>query len=177
MFWILFVMGAIVAVVLALVAGGFATPRDHAVARAAFLPVSLPDVWTTIRDVGKYGEWRDELDDATIVDTDPPQVRLRETTSSGSMTFGITAESAPTQMTARILDEDLAFSGAWTWQLEPASGGTRVVITERGSVGNPVFRFIGAHFIGHTRSIDRYLKGLGARHGVANLVIGDAEPV
>ena len=174
MYWILFVMSAIVAVVVALIVGGLATPRDHAVARAIELPVQPDVVWTTIRDIAQYSDWRHELDGADVVDTDQPQPRWRETTSRGSMTFGITVDEPPRRMSARILDDDLPFTGEWCWSIEPSGDGTRVTLTEQGSVPNPVFRFIGAHFLGHTRSIDRYLKGLAARHGVPHPEIQDA---
>jgi uncharacterized membrane protein len=177
MYWILFVMSAIVAVVVALIVGGLATPRDHAVARAIALPVASETVWTTIRDLDRYDEWRHQLDSVQVVDTDQPQPRWRETTSRGSITFGITMDEPPHRMTARILDDDLPFTGEWNWSVEPTSDGTRVVITERGRVANPVFRFISAHFLGHTRSIDRYLKELAARHGTPHIDIQDARAV
>ena len=169
-------MGAIVALVLALVAGGLATPREHVVARVARLPASLGDVWATIRDVARYAEWRHELETADVVDATQPQLRWRETTTRGSITFGLTAEDAPRRMVARILDDDLPFTGEWSWQLVPDGDGTRVTITERGSVGNPIFRFIAAHLMGHTKSIDRYLRGLAERHGAPHIVIDDGTP-
>jgi hypothetical protein len=51
-----------------------------------------------------------------------------------------------------------------------------VTITERGSVLNPIYRFIGAHFIGYTRSLDRYLASLAAHHGAPDSAIADATP-
>ncbi len=173
MYWILFVMAAVVAVGLALVAGGLATPRDHVVARTTVLDATPENVWTTIRDVARYAEWRHELDTADIVDTDQAQPRWRETNSRGSITFGVTTEDAPRRLVARILDDDLPYTGEWCWQLEPIGNGTRVTITERGSVSNPVFRFISAHVLGHTTSIDRYLRGLAERHSTHNVIIGD----
>ncbi|MBL0173216.1 MAG: SRPBCC family protein [Gemmatimonadaceae bacterium] len=170
-------MSAMVAVVLALVVGGLATPRHHTVSRSMTLPVASEVVWAAIRDVARYGEWRQELEDADLVDTDQPQVRWRETTTRGSITFGVVHEEAPHRMVARILDDDLPFTGEWTWQLAPAGNSTRVSITERGSVGNPVFRFISAHFLGHTKSIDRYLRSLAQRFDTHDVTIDDGTPV
>lgn len=176
MYWILFIMSAIVAVILALIVGGLATPRHHAVARATTLPVGPEAVWNVIRDVARYAEWRHDLERADLVDTDQPQTRWRETTTRGSITFGVSTDDAPHRLVARILDEDLAFTGEWTWQLHRDGDGTRVTITERGSVGNPIFRFIGAHFIGHTKTIDRYLQALAARLGAPDVILADAPP-
>ena len=93
------------------------------------------------------------------------------------MAFGITVDESPTRMSARILDDDLPYTGEWTWHVQPTSDGTRVTITERGSVGNPLFRFISTHVMGHTKSIDGYLRALCAHHGHAHAIINDATPM
>lgn len=176
MLWILFVMGTIVAIVLAIIVGGLATPREHTVARSIVLPVSMDRVWQTIHDVGNYNAWRHELEDAEIVDTNQPQLRWRETSTRGSVTFGVTADEPPQRFAARILDEDLPFSGEWTWRLDTDGSTTRVSITERGAVGNPLFRFFAAHVMGYTKSLDGYLSALAAHLGSPNVTITDAKP-
>jgi uncharacterized membrane protein len=176
MYWILFVMAAIAAVVVAVIVGGLVTPRDHSVARAVVIPASAESVWATIRDFARYDEWRNELEGAEVVDTDQPQPRWRETSTRGSVTFGVTHDEAPLRLVVRILDEDLPFTGEWTWELRTEGAGTRVTITERGSVPNPLFRFIAAHFVGYTRSLDAYLRALAARHQAPNVMIIDATP-
>jgi hypothetical protein len=176
MLWILFVMGAIVAVVVSLIVGGLVTPRDHVVARAVSVPTTVSATWQTVRDFSRYIEWRDELENAAVVDLEQSQPRWRETTTRGSVTFGVIIDQPPHRMSARILDDDLPFTGEWTWSLIADDVGTRVTITERGSVGNPVFRFIAAHFLGYTRSLDGYLRALARHHGVTNAIIEDARP-
>ncbi|HMA23731.1 MAG TPA: hypothetical protein VKP00_07045, partial [Gemmatimonadaceae bacterium] len=42
---------------------------------------------------------------------------------------------------------------------------SRVTIVERGSVYNPLFRFVSRFFMGHTATIDAYLRALGKRFG------------
>lgn len=177
MYWILFVMGAIVAVVVAILVGGLVTPRTHVASRAVTFRATPDRVWQTIHDVANYGEWRNELEDVSVVDSEQPQLRWRETSTRGSVTFGVTLDEPPRRFAARILDDDLPYSGEWTWQLDADGDGTRVTITERGEVGNPIFRFIGAHLIGYTRSIDTYLKGLALHLGDARATIRDAAPV
>lgn len=177
MYWILFVMGAIVAVVFAILVGGLVTPRSHIASREITLRATPDVVWSTIHDVASYGDWRHELEDVSVVDSEQPQLRWRETTTRGSVTFGVTVDEPPRRFGARILDDDLPYSGEWTWQLDADGDGTRLTITERGDVGNPVFRFIGAHLIGYTRSIDTYLKGLARHLGDARAIIRDAAPV
>ena len=163
MYWILFVMGAMVAVVFAILVGGLVTPRKHVASRSISLRAAPELVWSTVHDVARYAEWRHEIEDSSVVDTEQPQLRWRETSTRGSVTFGVVVDEPPHRLTARILDDDLPSAGEWTWQVVAAADGTRVTITERGEIGNPIVRFFGAHFIGYTRSIDMYLKAL-ARH-------------
>jgi uncharacterized protein YndB with AHSA1/START domain len=111
MYWILFVMGTMVAVVLALVVGGLATPREHTVTRSIVVPAPPDAVWAVIRDFARYKEWRHELEYADVVTESAGQPQWRETTTRGSITYGVTMDEPPHRMVARILDDDLPFSG------------------------------------------------------------------
>ena len=44
----------------------------------------------------------------------------------------------------------------------PEGSGTRLTITERGEVYNPVFRFMSRFVFGHTASLDRFAESLRA---------------
>lgn len=173
MFWILLVMGLLVAVVAALVIGGIVTPRTHVASRSVTVPGDVETVWRVIRDVRAYASWRPELLESVASIGDEGE-EWREATRGQSVRFGVTADEPPHRFAARILDDDLPYSGEWTWELAPASvDTTRVTVTERGEVGNPVFRFIGAHLIGHTATIDNYLRALAIRLGSATAAITD----
>ena len=50
-----------------------------------------------------------------------------------------------------------------TFELAAAGTGTRLTITERGEVYNPLFRVMSRFILGHTATIDRYLADLRAR--------------
>ncbi|MEI6739417.1 MAG: SRPBCC family protein [Gemmatimonadaceae bacterium] len=176
MYWILFVMGAIAALVIALLVGGLVTPRVHTLARTVVVPRAAAETWAVIREVGRYADWRHDLEFAEVVDTDQPQPRWRETSTRGSVTFGITRDVAPTTMVAVILDEDLPIEGEWTWTVTPEGDGTRVTITERGSIKNPIIRFIAAHLLGYHRSMDTYLRALAQHLGVARPEPVDGTP-
>ena len=169
-------MGGIAAVIIALLVGGLATPAHHEVARAVVIGANIDRVWDTVRAVERYAAWRDDLRESIAVDTGQPQPRWRETSRRGSMTFGIVHEDPPRTFTARVLDDDLPFSGEWRWQLEPEAQGVRVSITESADVTNPVFRFLGAHVFGFTRTIDTYLGALARHHGSDGVTIVDARP-
>ena len=173
MYWILFVMGTVVAIVAAVLVGGLVTPRAHVVSRAVTLGAAPVAVWSVVRDVARYAEWRTEVRSVDIVSDAASRLEWRETTSRGSVTFGATVDEAPREFAARILDEDLGYTGAWSWSVHAHGPGSRLVLTERGEVGNVLFRFVAAHLIGHQRSIDRYLQQLATTLGEPDARIVD----
>jgi uncharacterized protein YndB with AHSA1/START domain len=165
MYWILFVMALMASIVIAMIVGGLATPRAHTVSKSVVLAAPLNDVWLTIRTVSAYATWRSDLEDVELIDTAQSHVRWREMSTRRSMALGIVAEEAPHRLVVRILDEDLPFSGEWEWALRADGASTQVTVTERGEIGNPIFRLIGTYFIGHSKSIERVLGDLARRHG------------
>jgi hypothetical protein len=164
-YWILLVMSLLVSLVIAVVVGGLATPRQHIASRAIVLKASPDTVWPLIRNVSAYADWRDDIQSVHVDTTDAGVTRWTEVGRSGSISYVAVADEAPSRFTARIADEDLSYSGEWQYVLTASDGGTRVVISEHGEVGNPIFRFVGTHFIGFTRTIDSYLGDLAAQLG------------
>lgn len=81
------------------------------------------------------------------------------------MTYEAVVWEAPTHLVANIADKGLPFGGSWDYKLEPEGSGTRITITENGEVYNPLFRFVSRYMMGHTATIDKYLKSLSARLG------------
>lgn len=166
-------MGTVVAVATALVMGGLVTPRAHTASRRMVVRAPLDLVWRTVRDVASYSTWRPELTES-VASTGDDGPEWRESTRRHSMRFGVTADEPPHRFGARVLDDDLPFTGEWSWTLEPAGEGTRVTITARGEIGNPIVRFIATHMRGHTAAIDAYLAALAVRVGDAGARIEDA---
>ncbi len=174
MYWILFVMGAIAALAIALIVGGLVTARSHVAAREVTLRVPVDRAWAVVRDVSRYADWRPELDSSELLDDDAGLERWRENSPAGSVTFGIIEDVAPTAFGARMLDEDVSLRGEWRWQLSEVDGTTRVRLTEHGEIGNPIARFVAAHMTGHTHAIDRYLRNLAVHLGQPEAHIGDS---
>jgi hypothetical protein len=92
-------------------------------------------------------------------------LRWREVGGDGTITYERTEEQRPRRLVSRIADETLPFGGSWTYDLAPEGGGTRVTITERGYVTNPLFRFMARFVFGHHRTQEEFLRGLGRRFG------------
>lgn len=165
MYWILFVMATLVSLVLAVVVGGLATPRKHIATRVITLKAPPETVFAIIHDVASYPDWRDDIHSVHVDVRNDATMRWTEVGTNGSVTYEATSDHPPFHFTARIADQDLNYSGEWRYTLTPAGTGTRVSIAEHGEVGNPIFRFIGTHIMGFTRSIDAYLRNLALQLG------------
>jgi hypothetical protein len=96
----------------------------------------------------------------TVEPTAGALTRWREHTGSESLGFEMNSSSPPTRLVTRITDEGIPFGGGWTFELAPARDGTSLTITERGSVYNPLFRFVSRFVMGHTKTIDEYAADL-----------------
>src|SRR5262249_3112657 len=86
--------------------------------------------------------------------------------SNGTITYVTDLFEPPRRLIARIADENLAFGGSWEYRVEPAGAtASTITIIERGSVYNPIFRFVSRFLMGHTATIDAYLRALGRKFG------------
>jgi hypothetical protein len=114
---------------------GLLLPREHVAPRSAVVPAPPDAVFALV---------------AARV-----EVSGRE-----RVTFEIVERRSPDRLVTRIADPDLPFSGTWTFELAPEGPGTRVTITERGEIYNPVFRALARFAFGYTASMDACLSDL-----------------
>ena len=152
-------VGLLVALVLLLIAIGYALPIGHVATREARLAAPPERVFGVLRDVEKFPTWRSAVKSVDVLST-TPALRWRER-GDNDITFEMETAEAPTKMVTRIADRTLPFGGSWTYELSPQDGGTRLVITENGEVYNPLFRLMSRFVFGHTATIDKFLEDLG----------------
>jgi hypothetical protein len=155
------VVGVLVALVLLLIAIGYALPIGHVATRETRLPAPPERVFSVLGDVEKFPTWRSDVKSVEVL-ARTPVLRWREH-GDNDITFQMETLEAPGKIVTRIADKTLPFGGSWTYELSPQDGGTRLVITENGEVYNPLFRFMSRFVLGHTATIDKYLEDLG-RH-------------
>jgi hypothetical protein len=156
-------VGAILLLVACVVAIGALLPKHHVVSRSATYRATAEKLYALI--AGPQN-WRPEvLREESVLDAGNRHL-VRETTRNGkTVTYELLAASPPTSLQRRIASENLPYSGAWTFALQPQDGATIVRITEEGDVYNPVFRFVSRFVIGHTGGLDAYLRALGKTTG------------
>ncbi len=149
------VLLAIIGIVLLV---GYALPVSHVAAMDATLPVSPERVFAALTDVEAFPRWRSDVERVEVLSRDP-HVTWREH-GSDPITFEEVERAAPTRLVTRIADPSLPFGGTWTYALSRDGAGTRLTITERGEVYNPIFRFMSRFVFGHTATMDRFVADL-----------------
>ena len=156
---LILVLGVLVALILLLVAIGYALPINHVATREGRLAAPPERVFSVLRDVEKFPTWRSDVKSVEVLAT-TPALRWRER-GDNDITFEMETVEAPGKIVTRIVDKTLPFGGSWSYDLSPEGGGTKLVITENGEVYNPLFRFMSRFVFGHTATIDRFLDDLG----------------
>jgi hypothetical protein len=114
-------------------------PAAHETTRSATFAVPSTLLYQVIADRERYREWWDDDTPTTVVESHPPE-----------------------RLVTRIVD-GLPFGGTWTFEVAPDGDGSRLTITERGEVYNPIFRVISRYVFGHTSTIDRFLAAFAGR--------------
>jgi uncharacterized protein YndB with AHSA1/START domain len=162
----LIIVGAIAAVIALVAIIGALLPRDHVATVTARIAAPPAAVWGAITDAANFPHWRADITRVDLLPATPTGPSWREHSRNGAITMVVDVAEPPRKLVARIADQGLPFGGKWIYEIEPdGDAASRVTITEAGSVYNPIFRFVSRFIMGHTATIDGYLRALGRRFG------------
>ena len=164
--WVLIAGGVLVIAVLGIVVIGAMLPRDHIAAMSARVAATPDSVWSALTNPAEFPSWRHDVKSVDMLAPTAHGPSWREHSTQGAITFVVDAAEPPKRLVGRIADENLPFGGSWEYLVEPdGPSNSRVTIIERGTVHNPLFRFVSRFIMGHTATLDAYLRALGKRFG------------
>jgi uncharacterized protein YndB with AHSA1/START domain len=164
--WVFIIGGTLVGIVVLVAVIGALLPRDHVATVTARIAAPQAAVWTTITDASSFTKWRSDVTRVEILPSTPTGPSWREHSRNGAITMVVDSADPPRRMVGRIADKNLPFGGSWIYEIEPdGPSASKVTITERGSVYNPIFRFVSRFIMGHTSTIESYLRALGKHFG------------
>lgn len=161
--WILAAITVSMLLLGAVVIAGSALPRHHEVARAAVLEASRDAVFGVIADIEGMAAWRAEVREIQRLADRDGRPAFRETGVQGPVIYTVEEHRPPARMVLRVHGAGPGLEGTWTFELAPERGRTRLTITERGHIDNPIFRFLSRFVFGHATAVDGYLRAL-AQH-------------
>lgn len=160
---LLIVIAGVMLLVAAVIGIGSLLPKRHSVSRSASYRATPEQLFSLIAGAQN---WRPDVLRWEAVPSADGREFVRETTPSGeTVTYELVDSVPPRSLKRRIATENLPYSGTWTYSLELNGANTLVRITEDGEVYNPVFRFMSRFVLGHTRTMDAYLRALGKATG------------
>ena len=84
-----------------------------------------------MRDFSAAPSWRPDLERVEMIATADNHVRFREHGEQGAITYDLIEDRPGEKIVTRIADQDLGYSGAWTYTFTKEAEGTRVQITKR----------------------------------------------
>lgn len=138
--WLLRILAALIAFVVALTLTGYSLPVNHEASRSAEFKQPPEAVFALISDLKNYPSWWPE----------------------GAAVNVVVVESVPpTRFVTRIDEPDEPFGGTWTMEIAPTPSGSRLTITERGEIYNPVFRALARFVFGYTSTMESCLEAAG----------------
>ena len=146
---------------------GLLLPRAHVASRSAVVHGTPDAVFARVGDPVASAPWRTSLSGIEVLPPVEGRVRWVEVSGGDRITFEFVERRSPDRLVTRIADPDLPFGGTWTFELAPEGSRTRVTITERGEIYNPVFRALARFVFGYTGSMDAYLSDLYAVSAIA----------
>jgi Polyketide cyclase / dehydrase and lipid transport len=160
---VLIAVGSLVLLILSVFVIGALLPKHHIATRSATFRAKPEQLFALISGPPT---WRPDVKKYEVVPNAGGRDMWRETDSHGqTILYEVVERKAPVLLKTRIATPDLPYGGGWTLALHDDGGSTTLRITEDGNVYNPIFRFVSRLIIGHTRSIDAYLRNLARALG------------
>lgn len=172
--WPLLTLGALVAFLGSVFGVGARLPRDHVVTRRLRLNQPVEAVWARLTDHAGASSWRRGIKRVErLADHDGHEV-WREV-SGDAIDLETTLVEGQRRLIRRITGDRRDFGGEWEYELASDGASTLVTVTERGEVYHPLYRFVSRFILGHTRTLDTYLRDLASSFGEA-ATIEDGTP-
>ena len=163
--WLGVACGATVGAVAAMTLLGWLMPSRYVTSQSFLLPVPVSDVWTALGDYPGQLAWRRGL---TAVDRLPDEgsTEVWHERFGRSATRSRTIEAlSPNWLVRQSDDEAESIRRRWEFALEPVISprNTRITLTERGEIHNPLRRFVVRFITGQSRIMKNYLRDLAGR--------------
>jgi uncharacterized protein YndB with AHSA1/START domain len=165
--WLVLILALLAALVIAIFIIGAMLPVSHVATGSVIINQPPEAVWRMINDHAKEPKWRRSLKATQrLPDRNGHEVWEESDVHDNKLAFE-TIEAVPPKRLVRqiVADENAPFSGRWEIDLTPVPRGTNVQITEKGEVNNAFFRFVSRFIMGHTATINEYLKNLAGAFG------------
>ena len=172
MFWILVTVGVLIASVIIATAIGSLLPREHIATRTLTLRQPPQSVWRIVTDFASQPQWHPEMISVErLPDRDGHEIWQEEYPRGMKIPLETVVTESPRHLVRQIASDDLGFGGIWEYSITPTTeGGCQLTVTERGTVSNPLFRFVSKFVFGHTATMEKYMTALANKFGETPII-------
>ena len=163
--WLGVACGSLVGALAAMTLIGWLMPSRYGVSQSFLLPVPVADVWAILDDYPGQTAWRRDLIAVDrLPDEGSTEVWRERFERSATRSWTVEARS-PAWLVRQSDLEGGAIQRRWEFALEPvvSPSNTRITLTERGEIRNPLRRFVIRFIIGRSRTLKNLLSDLAGR--------------
>ncbi len=141
-------------------------PATHKFNKTAIYDKPIELIWQAIADYEIQPQWSENTVSSELlesIDTQHGDDIWRFVYADGNfMDIKITQSQPPFLHISKIINTDYPFTGSWKFELAKIDDNkTKLVLTEEGTVENPLWRLIFKHIIGQEIGAESYLQELG----------------
>ena len=165
--WIIWTVVVVVAAIGVVAIVGWLLPVNHEASRSAHFNQPPEKVYAAVSDIAGYANWFTGVSRIEMLESTNGRIRFREHMNTGPIVMEVAEAHPPSRFVTAIADPDQPFGGTWTFEIAPENGGSRLTITERGEVYNPIFRFMSKFVFGYTSTMEGYLSSLEKKFAAA----------
>lgn len=156
--WLLRIVGAVIVLALVIAIVGWLLPVKHEASRSAEFARTPNEVYSLVSDYKNYSAWWPDISRVEVLVEGPGKATFREHLSDGPIVMSVVEQSPSSRFVTKIDDASQPFGGTWTFEIVPVSEGrTRLTITERGEIYNPIFRALARFVFGYTSTMESFL--------------------
>jgi hypothetical protein len=137
--WVYWIGGSAILIVVSIAVVGWLLPVNHEASRSAEFGKPPDAVFALLSDLKNYPSWWPE----------------------GTVKVVVVENVPPVRFVTRIDEPDEPFGGTWTIEIAPTPSGSRVTVTERGEIYNPIFRALARFVFGYTGTMESFLAAAG----------------
>jgi len=136
---------------------GSMLPHVHTASASVEIAAPQARVWQLLEDIHTQPTWRTGLLAVELTAPENGHPCWTEVQKHMRMPLCEDVASPPSTRIVRIADPSLPFGGDWVYQLQPIDANAmRLTITENGTTGPALFRFIGHYIYGEDASIKQF---------------------
>ncbi len=154
-------LGLLLVLAAALWVAGSRLNAEHIVSRSVDLPLRACDVWQIVTDFARATEWLPHLRSVEMLPDREGRAVWREHYQGGPPILLETVQAAaPHRLVRSIADTHGPFRGRWEYEIADTAEGSRLTITEYGTITNPIVRYLARRLMDPAQYLERYLHAL-----------------